>query len=687
MALTEQDLTTVHEYGIDPEDDKYKALLTDLQGNILKGHGRDHSVHLFLQFKPGKVNEVKQWIQSFARKYITSAYQQAAEAKIYREQKVKGSLFANFFLSRYGYEYLEIKPFRMPKNPPFISGMKSDSIRNLFNDPVAEAWDTGYQDQIHALILMADDDVVDLLQEVNRMSQKLIKVAEILNREDGFVLRSKNNKAIEHFGYVDGVSQPLFLKRDIEKDIEKHGNDRKWDSRAPLSLVLEKDRNGKTDDSYGSYLVYRKLEQNVRAFKEEVHQLAEHIGINDELAGALVVGRFKDGTPVTSSSVAKSDDTNNFGLEDDAEGLKCPFHSHARKTNPRGDTGRVGSNVSYDESLETERGHRIARRGISYGENDITRESASGSGLLFLCFQGDIENQFNFMQASWANQNNFVNVNTGPDPIIGPQNGTHKWPTVWGEKETKECKFKTWVKMKGGEYFFTPCLSFLKTLSPQSEELTPETLDSLSPMGFDGKNDYISIPDHPSLRLKNYTVEVWIKPAVKEKVNDPYKDWQGIFGKPGRNYNIWLAIEGFVHHRFQTPDGWNAGGAPNTPEGSIEWDRWYHIAITNDGTTVKTYINGELSTEGPVQGEVIVSNNPLYIGRSLDGDSSRYFHGCMAEARLWDNARSAEEIKANMNKRLTGYEEGLVGYWLLNERYGNIVPDCTPNANSGIYHT
>ncbi|MGB3401752.1 MAG: Dyp-type peroxidase [Microcoleaceae cyanobacterium] len=683
MTLTEQDLTTVHEYGIDPEDDKYKTLLTDLQGNILKGHGRDHSVHLFIQFKPDKLDEVKQWIQSFARKYVTSAYQQAAESKIYREQNVKGSLFANFFLSRYGYEYLEIKPFRMPRNTPFRSGMKNDGVRQLFNDPVVEAWDTGYQDEIHALIIMADDDVVDLLQEVNRMSQKLIKVAEIINREDGFVLRNQNNQAIEHFGYVDGISQPLFLKRDIEKDRSKHGNDRKWDCRAPLSLVLEKDRNGKTEESYGSYLVYRKLEQNVRAFKEETRDLAEHIGISEELAGALVVGRFKDGTPVTAAKEEMLDDTNNFGLEDDAEGLKCPFHSHTRKTNPRGDTGRVGSDVNYEESLETERGHRIARRGISYGENDITRESASGSGLLFLCFQADIENQFNFMQASWANHNNFVNANTGPDPLIGQQEGTHKWSVVWGEKETKECKFKPWVKMKGGEYFFAPCLSFLKTLSPESEVLNPETLDSFSPMGFDGKNDYIVIPDHPSLRVKNYTVEVWIKPAEKQKVNDPNKDWQGIFGKSC--CNIWLYISGRACHCFKTQHK-PYNGPPHTPEGSIQWEQWYHIAITNDGTTAKTYINGELTTEGPVEADVAVSHHPVYIGRSPYGDSSRYFEGCMAEARLWDNARSLEDIKADMNKRLSGYEDGLVGYWLLNERYGNIVPDCTPNANSGVYH-
>ncbi|MFM6278204.1 MAG: peroxidase, partial [Dolichospermum sp.] len=67
MALTEEDLKNVPETGIDPEDveSKYQGLLTDLQGNILKGHGRDYSVHLFLEWKSDKVTEAKKWIQTF----------------------------------------------------------------------------------------------------------------------------------------------------------------------------------------------------------------------------------------------------------------------------------------------------------------------------------------------------------------------------------------------------------------------------------------------------------------------------------------------------------------------------------------------------------------------------------------------------------------------------------------------
>ncbi len=44
------------EKSIDPHAAKFKTMLENLQGNILKGHGRDHTVHLFLTFDPAAAN-------------------------------------------------------------------------------------------------------------------------------------------------------------------------------------------------------------------------------------------------------------------------------------------------------------------------------------------------------------------------------------------------------------------------------------------------------------------------------------------------------------------------------------------------------------------------------------------------------------------------------------------------------
>lgn len=491
MALTEADLKNLPEDGIDAEyPGKYETLLEDLQGNILKSHGREHSVHLFLQWKPDQVDGAKKWIQDFATDkdpddedryaiYVTSAKKQAVEAREYRLHRISGKIFANVFFTSKGYEALGFDPFDVPKDQPFTMGMKNTRIKEMLKDPDLTKWEQGYQSEIHALILIADDDLNILLQAVNQITPGLREVAEIVHREDGFVLRNEDNQAIEHFGFVDGVSQPLFLKRDIVK-ARTNDSFSEWDSRASLDVLLIKDYNGKTEDSYGSFLVYRKYEQNVKLWIQYVLELTDKLGkdrnnMADALyAGALVMGRFHDGTPVTKSNIPThaATPTNNFNYDADIKGMKCPFQAHTRKTNPRGDTGRVESSQNYDVDFAIEKSRRIARRAISYGENfvDIKNPPEKGSGLLFLCFQADIDSQFNFLQDRWANPDRFVKVGVGTDPVIGQPGCNqdspvqHKWPQKWGEADTVDYPFQKSITLKGGEYFFAPSISFLTHL-------------------------------------------------------------------------------------------------------------------------------------------------------------------------------------------------------------------------------
>ncbi|NET09752.1 MAG: peroxidase, partial [Symploca sp. SIO2B6] len=384
MALTEADLKHLPDMGVDPENPgQYKDLLEDLQGNILKGHGRNHSVHLFLQWKPDKADEAKEWIKNFTESYVTSAKQQADEALQYRQKHISGSTFANVFFSRKGYESLGFLPFQVPKDQPFTMGMKNTFVKEFLGDPEVKQWEKGFQEEIHALILIAEDDLLNLLQTINQITIELRQVAIILHREDGFILKNDAGQIIEHFGFVDGVSQPLFVKRDIVKAQTTGSDFSQWDPRAPLDILLVKDHNGKTEDSYGSYLVYRKLEQNVKGFRQDQKLLAQKLNVNNDLAGALVVGRFADGTPVTKSDIPTyaTTPTNNFNYDQDVAATKCPFHAHIRKTNPRGDTGRVVSSPGFDEALVVERSHRIARRAVSYGQSDPTQEPEIGSGL------------------------------------------------------------------------------------------------------------------------------------------------------------------------------------------------------------------------------------------------------------------------------------------------------------------
>jgi deferrochelatase/peroxidase EfeB len=239
-------------------------------------------------------------------------------------------------------------------------------------------------------------------------------------------------------------------------------------------------------DCFGSYLVFRKLEQNVRGFREREELLARWLGLKGsavQRAGALIIGRFRDGTPVTASAAAAASPgvPNNFNYAEDADGTRCPFRAHIRKMNPRGDGARLrtDSRVAYaDGSLQDQEWRRrIVRRGIPYGvrqidprENPRTEQLPTRDvGLLFLCFQSSLANQFGFLQKLWANAPDFARENTGIDPLVG-QHADHlcpipqRWPLKWGKAAMTPFAVGGFVSMKGGEFLFAPSIPFLTNL-------------------------------------------------------------------------------------------------------------------------------------------------------------------------------------------------------------------------------
>ena len=455
---------------------KYRNMLENLQGNILKGHGRDHTVHLCVGFT-AEPQAVATWMRNFAKDYVTSARQQLADSSVHKRQTTHSRLFGNLFLTAAGYEHLlglttaELeRRFSEGDETPVTFRAGMEAAGGELHDLSPSTWDVGYQGRrIHAMILLADDNPQHLQMATARILDSLQGVADLLTEEYGAVLRNAAGKAIEHFGYADGRSQPLFFKQDLDTEARKAGiTTWEWDPAAPLDLVLVPDPNVDEEDCFGSYLVFRKLEQNVKGFRTAEQALARALELpelDQERAGAMVVGRFRDGTPVTLSQQDGMDlaRANNFTYADDAQGLQCPFHAHIRKVNPRGDTV-TGRNAS----TAAERRHRIVRRGMTYGRrrHDLRDAPQYGVGLLFMCFQHSIANQFAWMQKMWAGNPCFAKDATGRDPIIGQRTSgarakAFQWPVEWGKPETKPLDFGNYVTLKGGEFFFAPSIPFL----------------------------------------------------------------------------------------------------------------------------------------------------------------------------------------------------------------------------------
>lgn len=455
-----------------PEDAALLALLSDLQGNILKGHGRDHTVHLFLSFAKTNADRARSLLRELGHE-MPSALDQLTGVQVFKSTGKDAGLFLAAFLSADGYDALGLTDLK-PGGDAFGAGMKQR--QDVLADPASSAWEATFASEVHCMILLAHDDPLALEAASAAMSQRIAasdQAVRILGVEKGDVLRNDDKQGIEHFGYVDGRSQPLMLDEEIAKEI-REGGIGQWNPTIFLSQVLLPCPGAALEVSCGSFLVFRKLEQNVRGFKQRELDLAgaleEQSGKNPgKLAGAYVVGRFENGTPVATSAASEALDkhpvNNNFNFDDDPEGLRCPYAGHIRKTNPR------------DDKIDA-KSHLMARRGIPYGirvdeinDDHLPSKPQGGVGLLFMAYQSSLENQFEFTQQKWANNVDFHFASpaqpVGIDPIIGqPRSGGDQcYPREYQVGPLSQpFDFSGFVTMKGGEYFFAPSLSFFKRL-------------------------------------------------------------------------------------------------------------------------------------------------------------------------------------------------------------------------------
>ncbi|MBD2609469.1 Dyp-type peroxidase [Scytonema hofmannii FACHB-248] len=508
---------------IDQNDQQYQDVLQDLQGNILTGHGRNNSVQIFLTFSntredSGKLAALRQWIAQFAAQDITSAKKQLDDAVAWREQKIDGGVFVHFSLSSSGYEKLGFPDSIQPKGANLQNRKKPNPTENQLNDdyadvfqngmktrqyalidPPVSTWEPGFK-EIDALIIIAANDPTSLKNKESEVVQKLNNIAAIATIERANTVRrkfqnSQEESVVEHFGFTDGIGQPLFLKKDVDRE---NGDTAKKLFSARLNLVLVPDPFGTPNVSFGSFLVFRKLEQNVQGFKKAEVALGQALGVSPKQAGAMAVGRFEDGTPLVIKSSDGGTNLNNFSYSSDPVGLKCPFQSHLRTTNPRNESVRKGG--PFAQSKEQELGHRITRRGMTYGplsnfSGNLDNLPKGGVGLLFMCYQSDIWEQFEFIQRFWSNNPRFLepdmsksrnveNKNydrTGLDAVSGQSLPGQSDPLIKEEPKpaqnwlkdrdqpTKKAdvNFANFVTLKGGEYFFSPSISFLKNLPNQ----------------------------------------------------------------------------------------------------------------------------------------------------------------------------------------------------------------------------
>ncbi|MCD6522786.1 MAG: LamG domain-containing protein [Candidatus Diapherotrites archaeon] len=162
---------------------------------------------------------------------------------------------------------------------------------------------------------------------------------------------------------------------------------------------------------------------------------------------------------------------------------------------------------------------------------------------------------------------------------------------------------------------------------------------------FDGSNDRIYMQDSTSLRLQNFTIAFWMKPAI-ELDKSGTNQWFFIVDKMGGSTNGYHisyhkgSSYGQLSYRLGDGSSQNAVVFSTT----FHKDTWYHIAYTYDHSNRIIYINGEEAHRTPTTFNPTYDTKAVTIGRRTEY-AQYYFNGTIDDFVIFDRALSEDEIK------------------------------------------
>lgn len=197
---------------------------------------------------------------------------------------------------------------------------------------------------------------------------------------------------------------------------------------------------------------------------------------------------------------------------------------------------------------------------------------------------------------------------------------------------------------------------------------------------FDGTSDYIQTNEEFAFVNSAYTISFWA--YLNSSNTDPYST-------PFQNGNY--NDGGIQPFYFESSDyirmAHNISGG-NAVYGStigMAHDEWFFITFTFDGTSLRSYKDGNL-----IATNAITAPSTNFFNAKIGGGvANTYWNGNLANVAIWSRALTAEEIRSVMMKSyadLSASEtKGLVSWYALDDISGTTVPDSHGNFNGTAY--
>lgn len=510
----------------------------DIQGNVLGGFNKDHQTLLGLSFG-GNAGNAKRFLSNIQGRI--TALREVVLFKAERRRKIveygvePRDMPATWISAAFSFEGLKLlsRESEVFTDAEFRAGLPKSSSRLGDLGESYRTWKIGAPDNVPDLFLIVsadrDTDCHAAVEAISAAatSYDLTETYREEGHDPSFYSSggTKFDRGREHFGFKDGVSQPgvrgvLPTGEYLTTRVLPPGDDDSgpefsspgkplictgqfvlgyaqqldtFPRQAGPKHILG-DQPGAMAPLWarnGSFLVFRRLHQDVPAFRRfvaaEAARLADPTMPANRIA-ALLVGRWPSGAPIIRTSLVDDvsqatepninafgfgDDNEALGLPNDSRGRICPMAAHIRKVNPRDENTDQGSASA---SLI----RRVLRRGIPYGPPlapGVDDPVNTDRGLLFLSYQTSISQQFEFLCSQWMNSAmlprnpSAIIEGLGFDMVVGQSSTTARNRFAYLPNTTAQQRLSTdaflprdWVVATGGGYFFTPSISAIRSI-------------------------------------------------------------------------------------------------------------------------------------------------------------------------------------------------------------------------------
>lgn len=188
-----------------------------------------------------------------------------------------------------------------------------------------------------------------------------------------------------------------------------------------------------------------------------------------------------------------------------------------------------------------------------------------------------------------------------------------------------------------------------------AQNISQSTSFSNNSLYFDGKDDHLLVSDFKNLGTQNFTLEAWVKitstVGVGNKIINKGLSSVGTPSNAGFALRTNKTSPDEIEFQMGHSDGTTARVLFNYTEFDIR--KWIHIAGVRDGTHLMLYLNGTLVAEQTTSVIFNVDTDlPFTLGSIHKGGHSQtneYLTGYIDEVRIWNNARTAEQINATLH--------------------------------------